>query len=67
MDKRRKNYIKIDAATSTEQIFVLLDNVNGDVEDDIDEVLNDSDMEFYVEEWMYNYQLPTVRISNTNY
>ena len=67
MHKRRKNYIKIDAATSTEQIFVLLDNVNGDVEDDIDEVLNDSDMEFYVEEWMYNYQLPTVRISNTNY
>ena len=54
MDKSKKNYIKIDVTTSTEEIFALLDNVNSDVEDDIDEVLNDSNTEFYVEEETYN-------------
>ena len=49
MNKSRKNYIKIDTATSTEEIFALLDNVNSDVENDIDA----SDTEFYVEEETY--------------
>ena len=38
-----------------QKIFVLLGNVNSDVEDGIDEVLNYSDTEFYVEEKIYNY------------
>ena len=42
-----------------QKIFVLLGNVNSDVEDGIDEVLNYSDTEFYVEEKTYNFQLPT--------
>ena len=50
MNKSRKNYIKIDTTTSTEEIFALLNNVNSDVEDDID----DSDTEFYVEEETYD-------------
>ena len=48
MNKSRKNYIKIDTTTSTEEIFALLNN--SDVEDDID----DSDTEFYVEEETYD-------------
>ena len=54
MDKSRKNYIKIDTKTSTEEIFAQLDNFNSDVEDDIDEALNDSATESYVEEETYN-------------
>ena len=54
MDKRRKNYIKIDTKTSTEEIFAQLDNFNSDVEDDIYEALNDSATESYVEEETYN-------------
>ena len=42
MDKSRKNYIKIDKTNFTEEIFALLDNVNGDIKDDIDKFMNDS-------------------------
>lgn len=42
-----------------QKIFVLLGNVNSDVEDGIDEVLNYSDTEFYVEEKIYNYSATT--------
>ena len=54
MEKSRKNYIKVDTTTSTEEIFTLLDNINSDAEDDIDEVLNGSATEFYVKEETYN-------------
>ena len=53
MDKSRINYIIINTNTSTEEIFTLLDNANSDVEDDIDQVLNDTDTEFYIEEEIY--------------
>ena len=53
MDKSRINYIIINTNTSTEEIFTLLDNANSDVEDDIDQILNDTDTEFYIEEEIY--------------
>ena len=54
MERSRKNYIKIDTITPTEEIFTLLDNVISDAEDHVDEVLSDSETEFYVEEDTYN-------------
>ena len=53
MDKSRINYIIINTKTSTEEVFTLLDNANSDAEDDIDQVLNDTDTEFYIEEEIY--------------
>ena len=33
MHKSRKNHLRIDTTTSTDEIFALLDNVNSDNED----------------------------------
>ena len=49
MERSRKKHKKINKTTPTEEIFTPLDNVSSDVEDHIDEVVNDSDMEFYAE------------------
>ena len=46
MEKLHKN----DTTTFTEEIFVLLDNGNSDVKDDIDEVLNVPETDSYVKE-----------------
>ena len=53
MERSRKKYKKINKTNPTEEIFTPLDNVSSDVEDHIDEVVNDSDMEFYAEEEIY--------------
>ena len=53
MERSRKKYKKINKTTPTEEIFTPLDNVSSDVKDHIDEVVNDSDMEFYAEEEIY--------------
>ena len=53
MERSRKKYKKINKTTPTDEIFTPLDNVSSDVEDHIDEVVNDSDMEFYAEEEIY--------------
>ena len=45
----RKRYFHIDENASTEQIYALLDVKSAD-EDDIDNLMNDSDTEFIVEE-----------------
>ena len=50
MDNKRKNYIHIDSATSSDEIFAILDSIHIDGEDEIDELMNDSDTEFIVEE-----------------
>ena len=50
MDNKRKNYIHIDSATSSDEIFAILDSVHSDGEDEIDELMNNSDTEFIVEE-----------------
>jgi len=46
MDNNRKKYFHIDADTSTDTIFAMLDTVQSDNEEDIDELMNDSDTEF---------------------
>ena len=46
MDNNWKRYFHIDSGTSTDEIFVLLDAVQSDTDDDIDELMNDSDKEF---------------------
>ena len=46
----RKRYFHIDKNTSSEQIYALLHDVHSDDEDDIDNLMNDSDTEFIAEE-----------------
>ena len=41
--KGRKKYFNIDESISNEQIYALLDNVDSDNEDEIDNLINDSD------------------------
>ena len=47
---RRKRYFQIDENASSEQIYALLDDAESADEDDIDNVMNDSDTEFIAEE-----------------
>ena len=46
----KKRYFHIDKNASSEQIYVLLDDVESADEDDIDNLMNDSDIEFMPEE-----------------
>ena len=46
----RKRYFHFDENASSEQIFAVLDDVEIDDEDDIDNLMNDSDTEFIAEE-----------------
>ena len=46
----RKRYFHIDEDASSEQIFVLLNDVESADEDDIDTLMNDFDTEFIAEE-----------------
>ena len=46
----RKIYFHIDESASSEQIYASLDDVESADEDDIDNLMNDSDTEFIVEE-----------------
>ena len=41
--KGRKKYFNIDESISNDQIYALLDNVDSDNEDEIDNLINDSD------------------------
>ena len=47
MNNNRKKYVQIKNHTSSNQIFALLDNVQSDEEEDIKELMNDSDTEFF--------------------
>ena len=51
---KRKNYARIDRNTRNEEIFALLNEVNSDQEDDIDNLMNDSETEFTVDEKLDN-------------
>ena len=42
--------LNIDRGTGSDEIFALLDEVNSDIEDDIDNLMNDSDAECVLEE-----------------
>ena len=46
----RKRYLHIHENASSEQILALLDDVESADEDDIDNLMNDSDTEFIAEE-----------------
>ena len=46
----RKRYFHIDENASSEQIYALLDDVESADEDDIDNLMNDSDTEVITEE-----------------
>ena len=47
MNNNGKKYVQINNHTSSNQIFALLDNVQSDEEEDIKELMNDSDTEFF--------------------
>ena len=47
MNNDRKKYVQIKNHTSSNQIFALVDNVQSDEEEDIKELMNDSDTEFF--------------------
>ena len=46
----RKRYFHIDENASSEQIYALLEDVENVDEDDINSLMNDSDIEFMAEE-----------------
>ena len=50
LKNKKKHYVKIDRDTTSEQVLALLDAVEGDQEDKIDNLMNDSDTVFIVEE-----------------
>ena len=47
MNNNRKKYVQINNHTSSDQMFALLDKVQSDKEEDIEELMNDSDTEFF--------------------
>ena len=54
LKNKRKNCVKLDRKTGSDEIFVLLDEVNSDLEEDIDKLMNDSETEFVLEESLKN-------------
>ena len=48
--KVEKKYFNIDENISSEQIYALLDNIDNDNEEEIDNLINDSDSEFIADE-----------------
>ena len=50
LKNKRKHYVKIDRDTTSEQVLALLDVVESDEEDKTDNLMNDSDNEFIIEE-----------------
>ena len=49
-DNNRKKYFHIDSGTASDVIFAILDDVMSDDEEDIDNLMNDSDTEFIADE-----------------
>ena len=47
MNNNRKKYVQINNHTSSDERFALPDNVQSDVETDIEELIHDSDTEFF--------------------
>ena len=50
MDVKRKHYFKIDANTSSDTIFATLESIENDQEEHIENLMNDSDTEFILQE-----------------
>ena len=53
LNSKRKKYVKIDIETRSDDV-ALLDEVNSDLEDDIENLMNDSDSVFVLEESLEN-------------
>ena len=54
LNDKRKKYVRINRNTRREEIFALLDEVNSDHEEDIENLMNDSDTEFIVDKNLDN-------------
>ena len=54
LNNKRKMYVKVYRETGSDDIFALLDKVNSDLEDDIDNLMNNSDAKFLLEEILEN-------------
>ena len=54
LNNKRKEYVKIDRDAGSDEIFPLLDKVNSHIGDDIDNLMNDLDTEFVLEESLEN-------------
>ena len=50
LNNKRKKYVRIDRNTRREENFAILEEVNSDQEEDTDNLINDSDTEFIVDE-----------------
>ena len=50
MNNNRKKYVQINNHTSSYQIFALLDSVQSDEEEDIEELMKDSNTEFFADD-----------------
>ena len=50
MNNNQKRFSHIDRGTSTDQVFALRGTVQSDNENEIDKLMNDSDMEFIAPE-----------------
>ena len=46
----KKKYVQIDRETSSNKIFAMLDEIDSDNQSDIDNLIEDSDAEYAVEE-----------------
>ena len=49
LNNKSKKYVKIDRETGSDEIFALLDQVESDLEDDTDNLMNNSDTNFTLE------------------
>ena len=54
LNNKRKMYVKVYRETGSDDIFALLDKANSDLEDDIDNLMNNSDAKFLLEEILEN-------------
>ena len=54
LKNKRKKCVKLDRKTGSDGIFVLLDEVNSDLEEDIGKLMNNSETEFVFEESLKN-------------
>ena len=57
LNNKRKHYVKIDSTTSSDKILALLEEVESNDEDDIENLMNDSDTEFLLKKvWRKHFQ-----------
>ena len=54
LNNKRKKYVRIDRNTRSEEIFALLAEINSDQEEDIANLMNNSETEFIVDENLDN-------------